>query len=804
MMLVDISQWRATIGCFRIPMQRFFPVSKNIHRLRLAVQVFKLYWFCLLFLAIAVISLPFALAIQFLTVHSMGIQPCFLPLFARVHYLAKTLLYVALELLKRIPISVMVFNKYFYSKNSFFHIACQALCAFHIKWIALRAILLSGDVEMNPGPETFDFCTWNLNSIAAYDFLRVSLIEAYNSVYNYDMIGIVETHLDDAANEDRLGLEGYTFFKSNHPLNVKRGGVGLYVKDSIPSKNRPDLVTLPECIVVETQFNRKKYFFVVIYRSPSQSHDEFDDFMFNFELLLSRMHSENPLCVVITGDFNCHSTQWWEDDVENSEGRILEPFVSELGLHQLVSEPTHTMGDSKSCIDLILTDQPNLITECGVHLSLHENCHHQITYCKLSVSNVTIPSYTRKVWFYNGANSESIMESIYQFRWDEHLSKVTCPNEQVKFLNETLLNIYSNFIPSKVKTIRPRQAPWITPAVKNFLRKKNRAYKSFIRSGQPDNRLEGIQKMISEGSRLIENAKRNYFVKVGNTLANNKTSNRTYWSLINTILNKAKIPIIPPLLENGLFVTDFTEKAKIFNDYFILQCSTIETGSELPDDVPIPIARIDDFEISDEKILNIIRSLNPNKAHGWDEISVRMIKLSDAALVIPLKIIFANCLSCGVFPQIWKHANVVPVHKKNEKNVKKNYRPISLLPIFGKILEKLIYDSLYSHLVSYELLNPNQSGFRPGDSTINQLISITHTIYKAFDCNPPLDVRSVYLDISKAFDRVWHEGLVYKLKRCGVSGKLLSLIKNFLEDRKQRTVLNGKCSDWGDITAGVP
>ena len=161
-------------------------------------------------------------------------------------------------------------------------------------------------------------------------------------------------------------------------------------------------------------------------------------------------------------------------------------------------------------------------------------------------------------------------------------------------------------------------------------------------------------------------------------------------------------------------------------------------------------------------------------------------------------------MKCGLFPQIWKCANVVPVHKKNEKNLKGNYRPISLLPIFGKILEKLIYDSLYTHLVSCELLNPNQSGFRPGDSTINQLISITHTIFKAFDCNPPLDVRSVYLDIPKAFDRVWHDGLVRKLKRCGVSGRLLSLIQSFLSDRKQRTVLNGKSSIWGDISAGVP
>ena len=250
--------------------------------------------------------------------------------------------------------------------------------------------------------------------------------------------------------------------------------------------------------------------------------------------------------------------------------------------------------------------------------------------------------------------------------------------------------------------------------------------------------------------------------------------------MINTVLNKAKIPIIPTLLENGLCISDFAEKAQLFNDYFILQCTTIDTGCEIPLETQGNPILINDFVISDEKILKIIRSLNPNKAHGWDEISIRMIKLSDVALVTPLKIIFTNCLRCGVFPEIWKCANVEPVHKKNEKNIKSNYRPISLLPIFGKVLEKLMYDSLYSHLVSCDLLNPNQSGFRPGDSTVNQLISITHTIFKAFDCNPPLDVRSVYLDISKAFDRVWHDGLIFKLKRCGVAGQLLSLIESFL------------------------
>ena len=189
--------------------------------------------------------------------------------------------------------------------------------------------------------------------------------------------------------------------------------------------------------------------------------------------------------MIITGEFNCRSSQWWENDIEKNEGRIFEPFATQLGLHQLISEPTHFMGDSKSCIDLILTDQPNLFIESGVRQSLHEQCHHQIVYGKLSVSNITTPPYTSKVWYYDKADFVAIRKSIEMFDRQEHLDKLTCPNEQVKFLNEVLLNIYSNFIPNKVKTIRPCEVPWITKPVKNFLRKKNRAYKNFVRRGQP-------------------------------------------------------------------------------------------------------------------------------------------------------------------------------------------------------------------------------------------------------------------------------------------------------------------------------
>ena len=284
------------------------------------------------------------------------------------------------------------------------------------------------------------------------------------------MIGIVETHLDSTIDENKLALNGYTFINDNHPQNVKRGGVGLYIKDSLPSKRRSDLVTLPECIVYEIQINRKKYFFAVIYRSPSQDQNEFDNFIIDFELMLSKMHAENPFCVIITGDFNCRSTQWWENDIETNEGKLFEPITADIGLYQLISEPTHIMGDSKSCIDLIFTDQPNLFIESGVHTSLHEQCHHQIIYGKLSVSNISLPPYTRRIWHYDKADFVAIMKSIEMFSWRENLDKISCPNEQVKLLNEVLLNIYSNFIPNQVKSVKPRQAPWITQAVKNFLR----------------------------------------------------------------------------------------------------------------------------------------------------------------------------------------------------------------------------------------------------------------------------------------------------------------------------------------------
>ena len=141
------------------------------------------------------------------------------------------------------------------------------------------------------------------------------------------------------------------------------------------------------------------------------------------------------------------------------------------------------------------------------------------------------------------------------------------------------------------------------------------------------------------------------------------------------------------------------------------------------------------------------------------------------------------------------------LQKRRQKNIK-NYRPVSLLPICGKFFERLIFNEMFSFFLANNLLAPNQSGFKPGDSCINQLLSITHEIYSSFDDG--FEVRSVFLDISKAFDKVWHEGIIFKLQQNGISDDLLNILSDFLRNRKQRVMLNGQSSSWTNVNAGIP
>ena len=194
-----------------------------------------------------------------------------------------------------------------------------------------------------------------------------------------------------------------------------------------------------------------------------------------------------------------------------------------------------------------------------------------------------------------------------------------------------------------------------------------------------------------------------YYYNAVNKLINTQKNYKVFWSLFKIFLNK-KIPIIPPLLYENRFITDFKEKAQLFNIFFSKQCSLIPNNSSLPADVNyITDKRLSTVTFSARDIGKIIQNLDSNKAHGHDNLSIRMLKICGDSVCLPLEMIFKQTLLTGVFPSVWKKGNIVPIHKNGDKQNIKNYRPVSLLPICGKIFERLIFNEMFIYFSANKL-----------------------------------------------------------------------------------------------------
>ena len=237
-------------------------------------------------------------------------------------------------------------------------------------WISLLRLILCPDIHPNPGPEHtnifaggfLSFCNWNLNTLSKDDFYRITLLQAHNTEHNYDIISLCETSLDDSVQVPEM--PGYKFHCCNHPDGNRSGGVGIFYKESLPLKIREDL-SFNESIVCELIFGNKHIFFTVLYRNPKYKANsvEFQSFLKIFENLHDKIKNQKPYAMFFTGDFNAQSQTWYPIGNTNPEGADLDNLFADLNLTQIISEPTHFMRDTvnPTCIDLIVTDQPNLV-----------------------------------------------------------------------------------------------------------------------------------------------------------------------------------------------------------------------------------------------------------------------------------------------------------------------------------------------------------------------------------------------------------------------------------------------------------
>ena len=290
-------------------------------------------------------------------------------------------------------------------------------------WYCKCLLQLSGDIELNPGPKpnsckSFSICHWNLNSITSHNFIKVSLLTAYYSIHKFDIICLSETYLNSEtlSNDENLNIPGYNLIRADHLSNTKRGGVCIYFKESLPLRLY-NVSYLNECICFEIMISNKLCNFVSLYRSPSQSIDEFENFVYNLDLTLEGLTGKNSFLSVIIVDFNSKFSKWCSIDKTTPEGAKLDNLLSQYELTQLLKIPTDNFENYKSWIDLIFISQPNLVVEVGfgLHPSLHENCHHQIIYSKFDLKTFYRQLYEKTVWHYQQVDTELIKRSSEKF-----------------------------------------------------------------------------------------------------------------------------------------------------------------------------------------------------------------------------------------------------------------------------------------------------------------------------------------------------------------------------------------------------
>ena len=380
-----------------------------------------------------------------------------------------------------------------------------------------------GDIEINPGPRklktsSLSVCHWNLNSLCAHNHEKLTQLKAYNSLYKYDFICLSETFLDSSIPDDKIKIEGYELVRDDHPDHTKRGGVCIYYRESLPVQEIK-ISYFKEALLLEMNYNHKKVIVSVIYRSPSQSNIEFDLFLANLEQLLCEINNRKPYLSIITGDFNARSSSWWSKDSNTPEGLKFFSLTSANGFSQLINEPTHFQGNSSSCIDLSFTSQGNLSVNSGVHTSLHPKCKHQIIHSSFNLNIYYPPPYHRLIWDYEKADPLKISKAFDSVNWERLFGQHDI-NQQVKTLNEVLLNIFRNYLPNKYIIIDDKDPVWMNDTVKSKIIAKNLLFKQYIKNGRFESDFMFLETIANELNQLISSTKALYYDNLAKKLNN--------------------------------------------------------------------------------------------------------------------------------------------------------------------------------------------------------------------------------------------------------------------------------------------
>ena len=363
-----------------------------------------------------------------------------------------------------------------------------------------------------------------------------------------------------------------------------------------------------------------------------------------------------------------------------------------------------------------------------------------------------------------------------------------------------------------MKTVRNsftrRDKPWITNGLKNACHKKNRLYKQFLcsRSHTCEEKYKTYKNKLTS---ILRTAEKEYYSKL---LMDAKGNIKSTWKILNTIINKkTNTSKLPSHFEcNEINIVSKQSIADGFNNFFV------DVGSNLDKKITVAdnAASIYDFmgqqcpnsmfinPVSEDEVVNIIKSCKHKHSKDCDDINMYVLSKVTDQIVKPLVHIFNLSFSSGIFPSEMKTAKVIPVFKSGNRSDFSNYRPISLLSQFSKILEKLFNLRLEQFLISNEILSNCQYGFRSCVSTVHAALELIESISTAVDNKK--HCAGVFIDLKKAFDTVNHDLLVKKLFFYGIRGTANAWLNNYLTNRNQYVIADDHSSGMRLITCGVP
>ena len=271
-------------------------------------------------------------------------------------------------------------------------------------------------------------------------------------------------------------------------------------------------------------------------------------------------------------------------------------------------------------------------------------------FVKFNLDIVFRPCYEREIWYYQKVNIDLIKRAINSFDWEKAFSNIDV-DEMISIFNQTIINILCNFIPHELALFDDRDSPWMNKEIKKLIHEKKNIFNCFGRNNSDKQLVDRLKDLQAQLNFLIKKSKGKCYSRITSRLRDIGKISKAYWSILKSFLIDKKIQCIPPLFENNENITDYKKKPELFSSFFENQCSLINNNSQLPRILSYNTnERLSSVKINNDGILKIIAKLDPNKAHGHDKISIRMIKICSTFICKPLRLIFKNCIVNGIYP----------------------------------------------------------------------------------------------------------------------------------------------------------